>query len=164
MCTLIAKYMVPVFHILLKNSDDCNSGLDAAEGHLRGVLCETVALYAPHIHEARMYSSGDLPSWVDSVSVPLPSISALPRSLSSSLRLPLTSCAAIAAYEVNNILSAPMAKYDFSVMTLDELTNSPPRRPNTFCLGAMFCVLHEVFLINHMDIDSQIGIGTTQAV
>ena len=30
MCTLLAKYMVPVFHILLKSSDDCNSGLDAA--------------------------------------------------------------------------------------------------------------------------------------
>ena len=28
MCTLLAKYMVPVFHILLKSSDDCKLSLD----------------------------------------------------------------------------------------------------------------------------------------
>ena len=34
MCTLLAKYMVPVFHILLKSSDDCKLSLDPAWGRL----------------------------------------------------------------------------------------------------------------------------------
>ena len=33
MCTLLAKYMVPVFHILLKSSDDCKLSLDPAHRH-----------------------------------------------------------------------------------------------------------------------------------
>ena len=40
MCTLLAKYMVPVFHILLKSSDDCKL---RPRSHLRLPLLSVVA-------------------------------------------------------------------------------------------------------------------------